>query len=58
MADLGISLKKKSKKERVLKIEWLNYTVKECVQSDRAAMPFKQIYELIRIHIFTTAIFG
>ena len=57
MADLGILLKCKYKKERVPDIEKFNQTVKERVQYTQSAMPFKLIYKLMIVHIVASAIF-
>ena len=57
MADLGILLKCKYKKERVPDIEKFNRTVKERVQYTQSAMPFKLIYKLMIVHIVASAIF-
>ena len=57
MTALGINLNCASKKEHVPEIERFIRTVKERVRSARATMPFKQISNLMKVHIVASAIF-
>ena len=57
MTDIGINMNCSSKKEHVTEIERFIRTFKERVRSDRAAVPFKQVYKLIIVHLLASAIF-
>ena len=56
MDDLGISLNFMSKRKNILKIEQLNITAKECIQSACLAMPFN-FFKLMIIHLVATTTF-
>ena len=57
MANLGTSLGFKSDKEHIPEIERFNLTIKERVQSERSATPFKKKSILMIFHSVATAIF-
>ena len=57
VADIGISLSYMYNKEHVPDIECFTWTIKEHVQSDRAAMLFMRISKLMVVHLVATAIF-
>ena len=57
MADLGIYLNSKSKKENFTEIDQFNRNVKERVQASQSAMTFKRISKLMIFQLVVSDIF-